>query len=112
MAKGEVWLVNLDLTIADEIRKVRPAVIMNRDAIGILALRVVVPITGWQSQFQNCDWLIRVDPDKANGLDKPSAADTFQVRSISSRRFIRQLGRLTGTDMERIATGLKIVFDF
>jgi mRNA interferase MazF len=112
MSQGEVWLVNLDPTIADEIRKTRPAVIVSRDAIGVLALRVVVPITAWQDRFQDCDWLVRIDPDNNNGLDKPSAADTFQVRSISSRRFIRKLARLTDLDLVRVAEGLKTVFDF
>lgn len=36
MSKGEVWLVNLDPTTGDEIRKQRPAVIISRDAMGIL----------------------------------------------------------------------------
>jgi mRNA interferase MazF len=49
ISKGEIWLVNLDPTIGDEIRKLRPAVVVNCDALGVLALRVVVPITGWQS---------------------------------------------------------------
>ena len=112
MAQSEVWMVNLDPTIADEIRKIRPAVIVNRDAIGVLALRVVVPITGWQDRFHDCDWLVRLDPDGNNGLDKPSAADTFQVRSISCRRFVRQLGRLTDEDMGRVTEALNTVFAF
>src|SRR5438105_3481242 len=95
MSKGDVWLVNLDPTIGDEIRKVRPAVLVSRDAIGILALRVIVPITAWQEKFEGCGWLIPLEPDNANGLDKPSVADTFQVRSISTRRLVRQLGKLT-----------------
>jgi len=111
MSRGEVWLVNLDPTIADEIRKIRPAAIVSRDAIGVLALRVVVPITAWQPRFQNCDWLVRIDPDDNNGLDKLSAADTFQVRSVSSRRFIRKLG-LKDLDLGRVAEGLKTVFEF
>ncbi len=112
MSKGEVWLVSLDPTIADEIRKTRPSVIVNRDAIGILALRVIVPITAWQPRFQGCDWLIRIDPDSNNGLDEPSVADTFQVRSVSSRRFVRRLGHVSDADIARIATGLRVVFDF
>lgn len=109
--RGEVWLVNLDPTIGDEIRKVRPAIVVNRDAIGVLALRVVVPVTAWQPNFAGCDWLVQVDPDKDNGLDKPSAADTFQVRSISAKRFVKCLGRVKEADMDRIAQGLKAVFD-
>jgi mRNA interferase MazF len=108
-SRGEIWLVNLDPTIGDEIRKVRPAVVMSRDEIGLLALRVVVPITSWQQRFQGCDWLVRLDPDKDNGLGKASVADTFQVRSIATRRFVRLLGCLSASDMDRIGVGLKTV---
>ena len=45
MRRGEVWLINLDPTVGSEIKKTRPAVIVNDDAIGILPLRVIVPIT-------------------------------------------------------------------
>ena len=48
-SKGEVWLVNLDPLIGDEMRKTRPAVIMSADALGVLALRVVVPLTNWRT---------------------------------------------------------------
>jgi mRNA interferase MazF len=47
MRRGEVWLINLDPTVGSEIKKTRPAVIVNDDAIGILPLRVIVPITAW-----------------------------------------------------------------
>jgi mRNA interferase MazF len=109
--KGEVWLVNLDPTIGDEIRKARPAIVVSRDGLGVLALRVVVPVTGWQPAFARCDWLVRLDPDSANGLEKTSVADTFQVRSISSRRFIRSLGRVSESDLNRVAVGLRVVFE-
>jgi mRNA interferase MazF len=110
-SRGEIWLVNLDPTIGDEIRKTRPAIIVSREAIGVLALRIIVPITSWQPRFQGCDWLVRLDPDDVNGLDKPSAADTFQVRSIATRRFVRLVGRLTASDLERVSEGLKTVLD-
>lgn len=111
IANGEIWLVNLDPTLGDEIRKMRPAVVVNRDALGILALRVVVPITGWQDRFQACDWLVRIDPDASNRLDKPSVGDTFQVRSVSTGRFVRRLGQLSGADLKRVKAGLKAVLE-
>ncbi|MEX2141800.1 MAG: type II toxin-antitoxin system PemK/MazF family toxin [Pirellulales bacterium] len=110
MSQGEVWLVNLDPTIGDEIRKMRPAVVVNRDALGNLALRVVVPVTAWQDRFAECDWLTRLDPDATNSLDKPSAADAFQVRSVSTRRFVRRLGRLSDGDLTRVMEGVNAVF--
>jgi len=32
MRRGQVWLINLDPTIGAEIRKTRPAVVVNDDA--------------------------------------------------------------------------------
>jgi mRNA interferase MazF len=50
MRRGEAWLVNLDPTIGAEIKKTRPAVIVNDDAVGILPLKVIVPITEWRDR--------------------------------------------------------------
>jgi mRNA-degrading endonuclease toxin of MazEF toxin-antitoxin module len=33
ISKGEVWLVNRDPTVGDEIRKMRPANVTSRDAL-------------------------------------------------------------------------------
>jgi mRNA interferase MazF len=112
ISKGEIWLVNLDPSTGDEIRKTRPAIVVSRDAMGILALRIIVPITAWQDRFQGCEWLVRLDPDASNLLDQPSAADAFQVRSISTRRCVRLLGRLSHGDMQRVIEGLKAIFEF
>jgi hypothetical protein len=38
MGRGEVWLINLDPTVGAEIKKTRPAVIVNDNAVGILPL--------------------------------------------------------------------------
>ena len=108
---GDLWMVNLDPTVGDEIKKVRPSIVVNRDAVGVLALRVVVPITAWQDRFASCDWLVRLEPDAENGLEKLSAADTFQVRSVSCRRFVRRLGHFSSLDQKRIAEGLRVVLD-
>lgn len=51
MLRGEVWLINLDPTLGSEIKKTRPAVIVNDDAIGILPLKVIVPITDWKDHY-------------------------------------------------------------
>src|SRR4051794_24641948 len=111
MKRGEVWMINLDPTVGPEIRKVRPCVVVGRDAVGVLPLRIVVPLTAWQDHFAGCDWLIRLDPDAGNGLEKASAADTFQVRSLATSRFVRRLGRVSPADLARIADGLSLVLD-
>ncbi|MFN0019911.1 MAG: type II toxin-antitoxin system PemK/MazF family toxin [Pirellulaceae bacterium] len=110
-SRGEIWLVNLDPAIGDEIKKTRPAVIVSSDAVGILALRVIAPITAWQDKFASCDWLVRVDRDKNNGLEKSSTVDTFQVRAVSVNRLVRRIGCLNPDDMNRVAEGLKSVLE-
>jgi mRNA interferase MazF len=51
MHSGEVWLINLDPTVGAEIRKTRPAVIVNDDAVGLLPLKVIVPVTEWKDRY-------------------------------------------------------------
>jgi mRNA interferase MazF len=108
MNRGEVWLINLDPTLGAEIKKTRPAVIVSDDAIGTLPLRVIVPVTEWKERYAAAPWMVRLSPSAMNGLDKPSAADTFQVRSLSTQRFVRRIGSMTNAEMMAISRALAI----
>lgn len=108
MKRGEIWLINLDPTIGAEIKKTRPGVIVNRDSIGILPLKVIVPVTRWQAKFSQAPWLVPLEETPQNGLEKKSAADTFQVRSVSQQRFVKRIGVLSGDDMARINQALAL----
>ena len=109
MRRSEVWLINLDPSIGAEIRKTRPAVIVNDDAVGVLPLRVVVPLTEWKERYAGAPWMVHVEPRAANGLDKDSAADAFQVRSVAKERFVRRLGTLSEHEMKAISRALAVV---
>jgi mRNA interferase MazF len=109
MRRGEVWLINLDPTVGAEIRKTRPAVIVSEDAIGILPLRVVVPLTEWKERYAIAPWLVRVEPDEHNNLDKPSAADAFQIRSVSQSRFVSRTGQVSTADLDAIIGAVQVV---
>ena len=109
MLRGDVWLINLDPTVGAEIKKTRPAVIVNDDAVGVLPLRVIVPITEWRDRYAVAPWMVYLPPDPQNGLGKPSAADTFQVRSLSQSRFVEQLGKLSEITMQEISRALALV---
>lgn len=108
MKRGQVWQLNLDPTIGSEIKKARPCVIVNRDSIGILPLKIIVPITEWEERYTQAAWLIPLTPSPQNGLEKKSAADTFQVRSVSEKRFIKQVGEISVEEMEKIMKGLAL----
>ncbi len=109
MHRGEVWLINLDPTVGAEIKKTRPAVIVNDDAIGILPLKVIVPITEWKDRYEVAPWMVKIIPDASNRLDKVSAADAFQMRSVSERRFVRQVGKFSQEVMFEVERALSSV---
>jgi mRNA interferase MazF len=104
-----VWLINLDPTVGAEIKKTRPAVIVNDNAIGILPLKVIVPITDWKDRYALAPWMVQLEPDAANGLEKLSAADAFQIRSVSQNRFVRRLGALPDSTMQALTKALAVV---
>jgi mRNA interferase MazF len=89
--RGEVWLVNFDPTLAAEIKKTRPAVVVSSDAIGKLPIKLIAHITDWKAYFNQNLWHVRIEPDSTNGLAKVSAVDTLQLRGVDIQRFIRKL---------------------
>jgi len=111
MKQGEIWEINLSPTIGAEIKKKRPAIIINDYAIGILPLRVIVPITSWKESFSGAIWMVKTEPDSDNKLRKVSAIDCFQIRSISTRRFIRKIGLVSSTILDEIKAAVKAVID-
>ncbi len=106
MKQGEIWLINLDSSIGSEMRKTRPAVIVNDDNLGKLPLKVIVPITDWKAHYQMAVWMIQILPDANNGLSKASSMDCFQVRSVSEKRFVKKLGELTLVQRDQIKEAL------
>ena len=111
MKRGEVWYVNLDPTLGAEIKKTRPAVIVSRDEIGRLPLRVIVPLTAWQDKFSQADWHVKIEASRSSGLEKTSSADALQVRSISTARLVNKIGELDRAQMQRIAQALRVVLN-
>ena len=106
--RGQIWEVRFDPSEGDEIRKTRPAVVMNIRNAGRLALHIVAPITGWQDAFEPLFWMIGLKPTPNNGLSKESAADAFQVKSLSLNRFRRKLGNVTPDELDDIAAAIAI----
>ena len=108
MRRGEVWQVNLDPTIGAEITKARPCVIVSRNSLAKLPLKIIVPLTEWDARFGGAAWHIPVEATSVAGLSKKSSADTFQVRSVSEKRLMRKLGALDDEVMEMIGKGLAL----
>ncbi len=106
MKQGDIWLINLDPTVGAEIKKTRPAIIVNDNTVGRLPLKIIVPLTDWKDRYDIAPWMVKIIPNKQNKLKKPSAADCFQVRSVSERRFVKRIGAIDTDILEQIKDGL------
>ena len=105
--RGDVWLVNLDPTLGHEIKKSRPAVIIQND-IGnkFSPIIIIAPIT---SQHLNEVYPTEVGLGKgSSGLDSDSKALLNQIRAIDKVRLIKKLGHIDELLMEKINDALKI----
>ena len=107
-ARGEVWWIAFDPGVGSELRKIRPAVVLNIASVGKLPLRIVVPITEWHAKWAEVPWIVPLQRSEQNGLAKDSAADCFQVKSLSLERFQSKMGALKPSEVEEIAAGVAL----
>ena len=105
--RGEVFLVNFDPTVGTEIRKTRPALILQNDVSNEYSpITIVAAIT---SQFDDELYPTEVllHPPEG-GLTKPSVVLLNQIRSIDKQRLIKKLGAARQKTMKKINIALQI----
>jgi mRNA interferase MazF len=108
---GDMCWVTLDPTVGDEIKKKRPVVILNAGLQKHLELAIVVPVTGWKSRFVDNPFFVPLEPSTANGLDKASMIDCFQIRAISHKRLVKKVGTVSERDLSRIKKSIALILD-
>ncbi len=110
--RGEIWMVTLDPTTGDEMRKRRPAVVVSANGLGRLRLRVVIPLTSsWNGSLTTNYWMVPIPASALNGLSQDGVADAFQVRSVSLERFASWRGQLEADLLEQVVAALGIVVE-
>lgn len=92
MKRNEIWYVNFDPTIGNEIKKIRPAVIIDDDYLASQSMRLVVPITTWIDKFALLPWIVQIQPNSTNGLSNVSGFNIQQARYLSTKRFQNKIG--------------------
>jgi len=86
--------------------------LISSDVIVKLPVKLVAPVTDWKDYFRNSAWHVRVDPNGRNGLTKPSAVDTLQLRGVDYRRFVRKLGVASEGTIRDVMVGIALVIEY
>jgi len=111
MHTKDIYLVDLNPTKGAETKKARPCIIVSNDDVGILPLKVIVPLIGHKDLHNNKSWLVPIKPTSTNGLAKTSTADALNIRSVSDTRIIKKIGVLDDEVYVKLVDAMKIVLN-
>lgn len=107
--RGEVYLVTFDPTVGAEIRKTRPALILQNDTANRHSpITIVAALTSQFKQPLYPAEVLLTPPE--GGMHTPTVVLLNQVRSIDKRRLVRRLGTLKGTTMARVDAAVMVSF--
>ena len=105
--RGEVVVVDFDPTIGAEIRKRRPAVVVQNDIDNRHSPITIVAALTSQIDDKQYPTEVRVHPPEG-GVTRPSVVLLNQIRSVDRRRLVGRLGRLRPETMVRVGRALQI----
>ena len=102
MKRGEVWWVNFEPAVGDEIRKRRPAVIVSNDAANKHLNRVqVVPMTSQVGRVYPSEALVTLKGRRGKAM-----AD--QLTTASKTRLTNRAGNLSNAEMQQVERAIKV----
>lgn len=104
--RGAVYLVNLDPTVGTEIKKTRPAVILQNDfGNEHSTLTIVAPLTSTTTNMSPVRVFVKA---AEGGLKNDSCILLNQIRAVDKRRLVRYMGTLKPQTMRRVDQAIKI----
>ena len=105
--RGEIYLVNFDPTVGAEIKKTRPALILQNDIANRYSPITIVAAITSKYDVTLYPTEVLVKPPEG-GLTTNAVVLLNQVRSIDKGRLIKRLGVLKPATMQHIDRALQI----
>lgn len=105
--RGEVWLVDFDPTVGAEIRKTRPALVIQNDVGNRLSPIVIVAVITSKFDEEVYPTEVVIEPPE-RGLSVSSVVQLNQIRSVDKRRLVRRLGKVGPDTMRRVDRAILI----
>jgi mRNA interferase MazF len=108
LKRGEIHLCSFDPTVGHEIKKTRPALVIQNDVGNRYSpLTIVAAITSAVSP-EPYPVEVVVDPTTANGLEVRSSIRLDQIRTVDRQRLVRRLGVVDSATMAKVDEAIKI----
>jgi mRNA interferase MazF len=106
--RGEVYLCSFDPTVGHEIKKTRPALVIQNDVGNRYSpLTIVAAITSTVSPVPYPIEVI-IDPSAVNGLGVRSSIRLDQIRTVDRQCLVRRLGAVDSSTMAKVDEALRI----
>jgi mRNA interferase MazF len=106
--RGEVYLVSFDPTIGHEIRKPRPAVVIQNDVSNQYSPITIVAAISSKFGTPAHPREVPLQSSAKTGLSQPCAVILNQIRSIDRTRLVKRLGTLDSATMRNVDDALAI----
>jgi mRNA interferase MazF len=105
--RGEVFLVSFDPTLGAEIRKTRPALIVQNDVANRWSPITIVAAISSRPDEPAYPTDVRVDLPEGS-LNVSSVVLLNQIRSIDRRHLVKRLGRLRPDTMKLVDRAIQL----
>lgn len=105
--RGDIFLVCFDPSVGSEIRKTRPAIVLQNDVANRHSPITIVAAISTKFDEPPYPTDVILEPEDS-GLNLRSAAVLNQIRSVDRRRLLKRIGRATPACMERINRAIEI----
>lgn len=101
--RGDVFLINLDPAVGEEIQKMRPCVVVSPDELNShLRTHIVAPLTTGSHPYP-----FRIS---CHFQDKNGFVVLDQIRTVDRDRFVRLIGTISPPVLKRVLSVLQEMF--
>lgn len=105
--RGEIYLTALDPALGHEIKKTRPALVLQNDVSNRYGLTTIVAAITSKVSTPPYPNEVVIGPN-GSGLEITSTVRLDQVRTVDRQRLIKRLGRLDAAAMRKVDEAIKI----
>jgi mRNA interferase MazF len=105
--RGDIYLVSFDPTVGAEIRKTRPALVIQNDVSNLHS--PITIIAAMTSKFDQPPYPTEVIVEsEESGLAMRSAVLLNQIRSVDRQRLIKRIGSASAKTMDKVDQAIQI----